>query len=166
MKKVYFFLLLLMWVLKASAQTGIIEGNVMYRIDSLNIEEAKIAVIGKNKQFETTTDYNGNFRINSLHPEVYYIVVQSYPYLNHVTRNVVVKNDSITKLKIELNRRQNTSRKCPVDHKTDEVIPIVYGLIRTEVNLMKIEKGEAIRGGCGMTGNDPMWHCKKHSRSF
>ncbi|MEW7292869.1 carboxypeptidase-like regulatory domain-containing protein [Aquimarina sp. 2304DJ70-9] len=166
MKKKYFTILILIYSLKSFAQTGSIQGNVMYLTDSINVPEVKILVIGTKVQIETFTDWSGHFKIDSLKPETYNVVAQKIGYLNDFTKSVSVKNDSITQLKLELNRRKNTSRICPVDKKSDEVIPIVYGLVSDIKSLMKATKGEIILAGCGISEYDPMWHCKKHNKSF
>ena len=60
---------------------------------------------------------------------------------------------------------ESQSINCPVCHKSDQLIPIVYG--RPGLHLQhKSEKGEVILGGCVVSANSPKFMCKRDEARF
>jgi len=51
---------------------------------------------------------------------------------------------------------------CPENH-TDNIIPIVYGLI---IQIGDSKRDEFLRGGCVVTDCDPNYYCKVHEVKF
>lgn len=56
-------------------------------------------------------------------------------------------------------------KTCPLCHKTDQVIPIIYGFPSDEL-FQKAEKGELKLGGCMMEPSNPDWYCKSDNKVF
>lgn len=56
-------------------------------------------------------------------------------------------------------------KKCPICEKTDQVIPIMYGL-PTEKGFENARSGRVAIGGCLVGGNDPKWFCKRDKEAF
>ena len=57
------------------------------------------------------------------------------------------------------------STNCPVCHKNDQLIPIVYG--RPGLHLQhQSQKGEVVLGGCVVSSNSPKFLCKRDEARF
>jgi hypothetical protein len=54
---------------------------------------------------------------------------------------------------------------CPVCNKSDKVIPIAYGLPSLEM-FEESELGKIFLGGCLITEDMPLHHCKRDGWSF
>ena len=55
--------------------------------------------------------------------------------------------------------------QCPVCGKSDKVIPIAYGLPNLEM-FEEAELGKIFLGGCLITEDMPLHHCKRDGLSF
>ena len=56
-------------------------------------------------------------------------------------------------------------KACPFCHKTDLVIPVIYGF-PSEALFKKAEKGDVKLGGCMMESSNPEWYCKRDNKEF
>jgi len=57
------------------------------------------------------------------------------------------------------------SKICPLCHKNDKVIPIIYGEPTSQI-MEKAEKGEVKLGGCVMSKSNAKWYCKRDKVEF
>lgn len=93
-------LVLFILAINATGQTGAIEGIVK---DKLNSE----ALIGTTVQIDgttigTTTDINGQFKLQNLKPGKYNLKVSYVSYTTRIIENVIVENGMTAKIDIEL----------------------------------------------------------------
>jgi len=54
---------------------------------------------------------------------------------------------------------------CPECGTSENVIPIIYGYPGPELR-EAADRGEVWLGGCVITGDDPLWHCKDCGKSW
>lgn len=59
----------------------------------------------------------------------------------------------------------NNHIKCPVCHKNDQVVRIIYGY-PSEKTMEDAEKGLIYIGGCIISNNSPKWYCKRDEKEF
>ena len=57
------------------------------------------------------------------------------------------------------------TKKCPICHKSDQVIPIIYGMPGKALQ-KKYEKGKVKLGGCIIMEDNPQWFCKRDEKKF
>jgi len=99
----------------------------------------------------------------------YDLVVEYLGYGKDTIQNVVVKDAAATKITLGLPAgecfEKANSKACPVDAKSKNVIPIVYGLPNRRT-MRKMKKGKIKLGGCEVTGCEPYWFCKEHNKEF
>lgn len=149
------------------SQTGGIQGNVIFKLDSIGLPRANVIISGTRIGAQTEDD--GTFELTKLQEGKYDLVVESIGYGKDTIRNVDVKKNSITKITLGLPagvcHKKPKSRKCPVDGKTKNVVPILYGLADGKMR-RKMDKGKAKLGGCEVTGCEPNWFCKIHDKEF
>ncbi len=157
----------LILALQGFSQTGAIQGNVIFKLDSIGLPSTTVILSGT--KIGAQTDIDGNFKISKLNEGKYDLVVESIGYGKDTIRNVVVNNNSITKITLGLPAgecyKKINSKNCPVDGKSKNVIPIVYGLPGPKT-MRKMEKGKVKLGGCEVNGCEPNWFCKEHKKEF
>ena len=56
-------------------------------------------------------------------------------------------------------------KACPVCHKTDQVIPILYGYPSWQLG-QESKKGIVRLGGCCVSSENPEWYCKRDEIEF
>lgn len=126
-------------------------------------QSAYVAIFLQETRLKTSTDFDGYFSIDSIPSGVYELKLISIGYPDSIITNINIITDSIIDLNIEyppLCKYNYSKDICPVCHKKDKTIPIIYGLPGKK--LMKMSnKGKAILGGCVMTSCDPFWYCKR-----
>ena len=157
----------------AFAQSGEVEGRIIYREDSSAIKDAWIQVFkttSPNSVPLTTaiTDKNGYFKISGLELQTYDLVAGAMTLGDTSLIAINVQSEKGLFLNISLPREDcswNRSNICPIGNQNDEVIPIVYGL-PTQKTVRKAKKGKVSLGGCIITGCDPIWYCQRHKHSF
>ncbi|MDQ3108429.1 MAG: hypothetical protein M3R17_00920 [Bacteroidota bacterium] len=110
--------------------------------------------------------------IDSLLPDTLSLKISSYYFNDTVITKIIINNNSTTTLKVNYPPyceydKSTHDKICPVCHKKDKVIPIVYGLlIYTGEPGKEDEEDEIYSGGCEITGCDPHWHCKRDNKDF
>ncbi|MEP0211806.1 MAG: carboxypeptidase-like regulatory domain-containing protein [Cellulophaga sp.] len=154
-------------VLTGFSQTGSVSGKVIFKLDSLSVPGATVIISGT--KIGAAADINGAFEIPKLKEGNYDLVVEAIGYGKDTIQNVIVNNNSKTKITLGLPAGKchvkTSSKKCPIDGKTKNVIPILYGLPR-EKTIRKMKKGKVKLGGCEVTGCEPNWFCKEHKQEF
>ena len=147
-------------------QNGSIEGSVVFNLDSSVLPGAMVTIGGT--RLSTQTDIDGNFKFSRLKPGNYDLIYEYLGYGKDTIRNVTVKNNSTTEIKLRLPIRcypKSDLKNCPTDGNTKNVIPIVYGL-PTKRTLQKSKKGKVKLGSCEVNGCEPRWFCKEHNLEF
>jgi hypothetical protein len=165
MKRIFKYLVLLI-SFQVFAQTGSIEGNVIFKLDSSVLPGATVLIGGTNNG--TQTDIDGVFELSNLEPGKYDLIFEALFIGQDTIRGVEVKENSVTKLNLGLPSEcynSTNSKACPVDGKTNHVIPIVYGLPNRRT-MRKMKKGKVKLGGCEVNGCEPNWFCKEHDKQF
>lgn len=124
----------------------------------------------KKYSFSDLTDDSGRFTFQNL-PQVFYDVHVSFVgYEKKVIRKIDVRRD--TTLIIDLytpcpNATSKDNKVCPKCFKTDQVIPIKYGLLIYKDSLSRSQEGiDFYVGGCEVIRCDPLWWCKRDSLKF
>ncbi|MCC6723346.1 MAG: hypothetical protein IT258_02460 [Saprospiraceae bacterium] len=178
MQKLFFlslFTALLLVGYKSNGQASKINGRlkVENKIDKKNIVENSTMVIltGDSIQKVTNVDENLCFSFDSLTSGKYSIQVKTiFYYQDTIVRNIVLKIDEVIKVKIPYPPfciyRNKKGKVCPICHKEDEVIPVVYGLLVFDPEAPEKDEEEFYSGGCMVTGCDPKWYCKRDKKEF
>ena len=165
--KIVLQILVFIIAIQGFSQTSSIKGNVIFKLDSVSIPGATIIISGT--RIGTQTDINGTFEIPELAEGKYDLVLEAIGYGKDTIQNVIVNNNSITEVTLGLPagkcHQKTSSKKCPIDGKSKNVILILYGLPR-ERTIRKMKKGKVKLGGCEVTGCEPNWFCKEHSQEF
>ena len=60
---------------------------------------------------------------------------------------------------------KNKSKQCP-DCGSDNIMPIVYGLIDDPEAIKQIENREFATGGCCVEEDSPKWQCRDCNKEF
>ncbi len=162
----------------STAQTGRISGRLI--VDKKNvktIEEHTIILLQskKNNKF-VLLQPDLTFNIDSLQPDTLSIKITTGFYFRDTTvNNIIVGND--TRINLEINyppgcefNNSRENKTCPVCGKSDETIPIYYGLLINRIKGKKKNEKKAgvdyYVGGCVISGCDPHWYCKRDKRKF
>jgi hypothetical protein len=145
------------------AQKGNLSGRILDSNQKIPVSGAIVRVKPFNKT--TISDNNGNFRIDSLPAGKYEIEISSigYPLKSF---NVEIKKDSTCFIgavisgycKYDASKNDMT---CPVCHRKNKVIPIVYGL-----PVGPMDTAKYYYAGCETTYCDPHWYCKRDKIKF
>lgn len=151
------------------AQT--IHGTTYYKISNEPFPFVSVDLIDSEsgKVLRTVeTDLDGNFKFEDVAKGRYTIKTFETTY-GDSTFSIVVDQDLTLKIVI-LNKNciYNKSLKdktCPICHKKDKTIPIVYGLVIDSGN-KKRKKKNYLNGGCKITNCDPNWFCERDKIKF
>lgn len=134
--------------------------NVGYR-------PANIDIIKDGKEFETF-EVRESLGIKGLEQGCYKFILSGRGQPRSLTDSVVVQAGQKLKLNINLegpclyDHPADYIPICP-EHHTDNVIPIVYGLIAKRRDS---SDSTYFEGGCIVTDCDPKYYCKVHSIRF
>lgn len=165
MKKFTFiFIGLFLITVTIFGQTGVIQGQVYDRREEKGLAFANVWLV--NIKIGTTTDMNGNFKIDSIPNGTYDMRVSYIGYGDTTLRALTISSDTLLKFKLELpppceydkHRKNNT---CPICGKKDKVVPIVYGL-----PIEKLDEKNYYYAGCEITFCDTNWYCKRDKYKF
>ena len=132
--------------------------KLIYLRDAFNREETIDSVYIKNDlSFEFKNIYRDSVNI--------FFKPRNYP--TNVSYNIKLTgaDKKWEKLKIEYSPTcpySKTESVCPKCNDSENVIPIVYGLV-----MLKKDQQDTVKlGGCVTSGCDPNWYCKKHKLNF
>jgi hypothetical protein len=134
-----------------------------YSFDSIYLLDSTATII----KMTTLTDIDGNFKFKDVSPGNYCIKDSGKHY-----GTIKVSADKTIKLKIITKfcpyDGSIKNKTCPICHKQNKVIPILYGLlISTNSDSPMKGAGETfIVGGCNVTDCDPNWYCKRDKNKF
>lgn len=163
-KKLIWLIFLFISDFAVFGQTGIIQGNVYDKIDEKGLFLAQVWLVNTN--LGAITDYDGNFKIDSIPIGTYDLKISFMVYGDTTLKNIIISSDTVIKINIELpppckydnNRKDN---RCPICGKKNMVIPIVYG-----IPIGKLDKKHYYYAGCVITFCDPHWFCKRDKYKF
>ncbi|MBR9859585.1 carboxypeptidase-like regulatory domain-containing protein [bacterium] len=147
-------------------QTASIEGHVHNINEDKGLAFAYVVLDGE-KIVALTNDY-GDFTIDSLSEGFHSLKITYFGYQDLTVDSIYVAHDTVINLYIEFPppcKYDRKNKKCPVCHKKDKVIPIIYGLPSKGL-VTESEKGKVRLGGCEVTGCDPHWYCKRDNKEF
>jgi hypothetical protein len=117
------------------------------------------------------TNENGKFQFQNVSVGEYYIKIHSIEYTDTIFSKINFSGDTILTFDVHKFCRYDSSinnKTCPICHKKDKVIPIIYGLL-ISTNGEDPMKDEGIKfkaGGCEKTNCDPNWYCKRDKLEF
>jgi hypothetical protein len=145
-------------------QTGIIEGKVYDTEEGQSLEFANVWL--DSSKIGTTTDSNGQFKIDSIPFGVYNLRVSYIGYPDTTIHGLNVLKDKPIKINVTLSNScpytyRDTSRICGICNKSDKVIPIVYG-----IPIGKLDHENYYYAGCEITYCNPDWYCKRDKNKF
>lgn len=111
-------------------QTGVIKGHVYDRLEKRGLAYANVLLVNTN--IGTATDFDGNFKIDSIPNGIYDLRINYVIYGDTIFRGLTVTADTILTVNLKFPppckydkvRRNN---HCPICGKKDKVIPVVYG---------------------------------------
>ncbi len=63
------------------------------------------------------------------------------------------------------NMGKHKSKRCP-ECASDNVMPIIYGLIDDPKAIKQIEDGKFATGGCCIEEDSPKWKCRECDKEF
>lgn len=133
---------------------------------------ASVKLIDAAQAFVTTsTDLEGEFRFYKVSPGIYSIGITYVGYPDIIYNNIRIQRDTTIKLDIHRYCKYDETLKnktCPVCHKSNKVVPILYGLLisKNGSSPMTDEPKRFKAGGCMVTGCDPNWYCKRDKTEF
>jgi len=116
-------------------------------------------------------DKFGQFIFPTIDSGTYSIRIISVSYSDTTFHNIHIDKDTTLIFDIYRFCRYDTSKtnsKCPICHKKNKVIPIIYGL-PISVNGDNSSKYDGIKyltAGCKVTNCDPNWYCKRDKVKF
>ena len=120
----------------------------------------------------TKSDNSGHFNLKFYNGGHYQLSIKG-PFEPDTTFNIDVPQHEILGLTISYPPKicpyelTKLTGICPDGSHTDNVVPIIYGLIIPDKELMiKVQKNEVELAGCMVTDCDPNWFCKTHDRRF
>lgn len=129
MKRILFILVLTASI-NVYGQTGKIRGNAIFKAGSTALVGATILIDGTER--ETNIYEFREYKIPNLNDGSYNLIVKSFSFGTETIYNVLVQDNKVTNVNVALPPRksydQYSSKKCPVDNKSQSVIPISYGL--------------------------------------
>jgi hypothetical protein len=170
-------LLLLILVIHSFSwsQTGTL--TVQLQVNPNQKEKVKngnvvIYATGSNKRAFHYAEEGFIFMLDSLVPDTFSIEVFSMDGLGDTSIGEVVVFNTDVALTISYPPycqydHPEKHPLCPICHKKDEAIPIVYGLlIVTDDQQKQRKEPDFIAGGCEITSCDPQWYCKRDKHSF
>ncbi|MDG1841740.1 MAG: hypothetical protein P8I93_05285 [Crocinitomicaceae bacterium] len=151
----------------------------------------KISLIqNKNIKGRAITNINGEFEISAVSIGYYDIIISDFLINDTTIKNMVIKTDTITYLKIELPpcKFDKKNKVCPICNAYSRVVPIIYGYVvepkfpihevldgsgytwrrkdDDTIPNIKLEDKTYYSGGCYVTGCDPNWYCNKCKKKF
>lgn len=173
-KKTWFILFFLTSFLLGHSQSGNIAGKLNL-LDMENKDEVlkNVCIILTSKSFKDSVKLNDDFSFHftNLPADTFYISFsrRSYPY---DSRYMIYLNDKENeKVNIDYSSTcpfdKTKDGVCPICKRTDEVIPIHYGLI-----ISKIQKGKKpakrkyYPGGCVILDCQASWYCERDKKKF
>jgi hypothetical protein len=162
------FILTIVWTSLLS-QTGSIKGYIHNGRENKGIPFCSIGI--KQLNISTTSDKYGNFKFEKI-PFGTYDIQAFYVGYGDTSVTISIQNRNPFELRLELPKackydKNRKNKTCPTCNKSDQTIPIVYGLMVTTDNSQKKKKGnEFYTGGCNVTTCDPNWFCKRDSIKF
>ena len=145
-------------------QTGVIQGHVYDRLEKRGLAYANVLLVNTN--IGTATDFDGNFKIDSIPIGTYDLKINYIIYGDTILRGLTITSDTIitVNLKFPPPCKYDKVRKnnhCPICGKKDKVIPVVYGY-----PIGKLDKKHYYYAGCEITYCDPDWYCKRDKHLF
>jgi hypothetical protein len=168
MKKIIQTIILILLSHIGFTQAGTITGQVYDRRESKGMSNT--IVILTDRQIGVTTDLNGNFIFKDIPLGLHDMKVSSIENGDTIIQ-VEVNENKVTQIKIilpppctyDINKKNKT---CPICHKSNEVIPIMYGLIIDTSKKKKRAKPTYFIGGCNISYCQPNWYCQRDSLKF
>jgi len=149
-----------------------VEGVVVDGRKNTNVPFANVHLLDSKmvEKCGTAADADGRFKFVNVVPGVYSIKVASFGFGDTTFASIKIIED--TSLVLDIYRfckydDSSNDKTCPVCHKSDQVIPIQYGLPASE------QKGKKKKGadddfypGGENTNCDPNWYCKRDQHKF
>lgn len=112
-----------------------------------------------------TTDTSGGFKLVVGGHNKYALLFSHEGYDGNLFSNISIAND--TSMDFRWKRKcpyitTTYTPECPLCHRKDQVIPIIYGLVKLKHGGKKDGLGEKfLLGGCEVSDCDPHWFCKR-----
>jgi hypothetical protein len=167
----FFFLISLMRnsVLSQSVSSLVIHGRVIdssiQKSDKIAFAQVMLLDSASKMITGTISDTDGRFKFDKdLKASTYSIKVE-YTYQDTLFAKFVLKRDTVVLLNIHRICKYDRSLAdsiCPICHKKNKVIPIIYGLM---IHSIKNNKNFHI-GGCDISPCQPHWYCKRDNFEF
>lgn len=172
--KRYLSIIALFYCMLAQAQSGRIKGNVVLEGKSGKNLQSEIVIDLVRKKSTVKAEMGNEFDFVSLPIDTFYIHIYDLLCLDTIIENIFVRPNETTELTITIPSsceydKSADNKECPICHKFDEAIPIVYGLIIIDDSRKKRKREEDqdfIAGGCKVTCCDPNWYCKRDQKFF
>ena len=172
--KISILLILLGNCMLGFAQTGKIDGRMNLRdLENKNIVIETTFVILKSKTISDSAklDKDLSFKFENLPSDTFLVSFsrRSYPYSGEYI--FYLKDGETRKLDVPYSSTCPFDKIkdgiCPVCKKTDEVIPIRYGLITTKIGKdKKPSKRKYKSGGCMISDCQASWFCERDQKEF
>lgn len=161
-RQIAFILLLLGLGLQTNGQTGVLVGHI---IDPETNEALPGAsVFSHELGLGAYTDEKGHFRIEDIPVGLHDFRLAFFTTEDTILQGVRIGLDSTTGLNLVFPppcKYNNTDGICPICHKKNKVVPIVYGLL-----VVKPGPKGYMSGGCIVTDCDPDWYGRRDKHKF
>jgi hypothetical protein len=133
-----------------------------------NYKPATVELFKRKDQILSMQSHGGKLKFRNLETDYYSFLISGRGQLTVRTDSILVQKGQLLELNVALNgpclydHPVDKIPACPKNH-TDNIIPIVYGLIGQTTD----SKDDEIHlGGCIMSDCDPKYYCKKHQIEF
>ena len=169
----YYFLLLscLLILAIASGQTATVKGKVYDKKGKYGICLAVLSTV--DSTFLVETDHKGRFKFKHVPYGNHVLRFTYFPYYRDTAIQYSIgRSNKNVKFNIALDPVEITSRErveninvCPICHSSDDLVPIVHGMLTRHTYQMQIKK-LVVPGGCLVSYSSPAWFCKKDNLEF
>ncbi|GHN01802.1 hypothetical protein WSM22_32910 [Cytophagales bacterium WSM2-2] len=160
---VVFFLLLITSSFGQNSQTD----RVVVKVTA-NYKPVTIALVKSKDHMSSIQTNGGKLIFKGLETAYYSFLISGTGQVAITTDSILIRNGQLLELNITVNgpclydHPEDKVPTCPENH-TDNIIPIVYGLI----GKLKDSKNVEIHlGGCVVSDCDPKFYCKTHQKEF
>jgi len=162
-QKIFLLLFSCLVAFSSKAQSGILEGLVFDTLYNRPIKfgSAYIRDLNRGMYIDSLGKFKIKLPVGKHRLEVTRIGI---PQIN---LEVSIFQDSTTYIKIGFtdsclfSNSSKSNKKCPKCHKSNKVIPILYGL-----PLGEMDTENFYYAGCEITGCDSYWYCKRDKLRF
>jgi len=175
MNKTFSIITVFFGILISFGQNGVINGKIIPEIPEEKkqiAENTKVILNIGNEEKIVFVDKDLNFTFRDLKSDTIRIRTEPKTFGQNIIITGFLEPNETVEIKIPYSLsckydKSVNNKTCPICKKSDEVIPISYGLIIEIAKKGEDKKGKEYRaGGCVVSECDPNWYCKRDDYEF